>query len=100
LIRLYENLKAAPDDPKRFRLELSTGQGCSIESLDSVNGHKTPIAPLIEMNKQLTLQEIETFFESLLQTDKQEQEEKLTIADKISSTEFTRDDSLLIPNKK
>jgi len=76
-IRLYENLNAAPEDPNRFRLEILVSRGCDMEKAreEDIKKHIVPIAPHIMLNSQLTLREIENFFDDLFKVGDEKIEE-------------------------
>jgi hypothetical protein len=70
IFRLYENLGLDQDDPKRFRLEIMVHRGAVVESQDQVvDEHTIPIdqEKYIDINKQLTLKDVDEFFKSLLE---------------------------------
>ena len=72
VFRLYENLGLDAEDPKRFRLEIMVNRGSIIEGdLDKIENHTIPISyqKYIDINKQLTLHDIEEFFNKLLELE-------------------------------
>lgn len=62
VFRLFENLTADPKDPKRFRLELHVSSGNSAKIHEQYKKHSAPISPLILVNKNLSLHQLEEFF--------------------------------------
>ncbi len=70
IFRLYENLGLDQDDPMRFRLEIMVHRGAVVENQDQpVEEHTIPIdqEKYIDINKQLTLRDVDEFFKSLLE---------------------------------
>lgn len=70
VFRLYENLVLAENDPKRFRLEIMVNRGAVIDegNWENIEEHTIPISyqKYIDINKQLTLHDIDEFFTNLL----------------------------------
>ena len=65
VFRLFENLGADANDPQRFRLELHVSCGNLFKRCEEFKNHKVPIGPLILINKNLTLVQLEEFFKQL-----------------------------------
>ena len=73
VFRLYENLGLEQDDPARFRLEIMVHRGAVVENFDqAVDEHTIPVDTdkYIDINKQLTLHDVDEFFKSLLEFKK------------------------------
>mmetsp|Transcript_37895 Transcript_37895/g.36311 ORF Transcript_37895/g.36311 Transcript_37895/m.36311 type:complete len:146 (-) Transcript_37895:44-481(-) len=71
VFRLYENLILEENDPKRFRLEIMVNRGAVVNPsvpLNTKEDHTIPISfeNYIDINKQLTLNDIDDFFTNLL----------------------------------
>ncbi len=70
VFRLYENLGFDEKDPNRFRLEIMVHRGAVIENFDqNIEEHTIPINQdkYIDINKQLTLHDVDEFFKNLLE---------------------------------
>lgn len=71
VFRLYEDLGLEENDPARFRLEIMVNRGAIIEgdTFDKpIEEHTIPISQekYIDINKQLTLRDVDEFFKNLL----------------------------------
>lgn len=62
VFRLFENLTIDAKDPKRFRLELHISPGNAPKIQEQYKKHNVPISPLIMVNKNLSLNQLEEFF--------------------------------------
>jgi len=62
VFRLFENLTIDSKDPKRFRLELHVSSGNAAKIHEQYKRHNAPISPLILVNKNLSLSQLEEFF--------------------------------------
>ena len=62
VFRLFENLTLDAKDPKRFRLELHVSSGNSAKIPEQYKRHNAPISPLVLVNKNLSLLQLEEFF--------------------------------------
>ena len=62
VFRLFENLTSDAKDPKRFRLELHVSSGNVAKIHEQYKRHNAPISPLILVNKNLSLIQLEEFF--------------------------------------
>jgi inositol hexakisphosphate/diphosphoinositol-pentakisphosphate kinase len=71
VFRLYENLGLESTDPKRFKLEIMVNKGAAVEGEHVEKGIEEHTIPIlldnyIDINKQLTLDDIDEFFKVLL----------------------------------
>lgn len=62
VFRLFENLTLDSNDPKRFRLELHVSPGNTAKIREQYKRHNVPISPLIMVNKNLSLNQLEELF--------------------------------------
>lgn len=62
VFRLFENLTSDAKDPNRFRLELHVSPGNAAKIQEQYKKHCAPISPLILVNKNLSLNQLEEFF--------------------------------------
>jgi hypothetical protein len=71
VFRLYENLVLGENDPNRFRLEIMVNRGAIAEGdyESTIEEHTIPISyqKYIDINRQLTLNDVDDFFKNLLQ---------------------------------
>ena len=70
VFRLYENLGLDEKDRERFRLEIMVHKGAAIDDINQeIEEHTIPINQdgYIDINKQLTLHDVDEFFKSLLE---------------------------------
>jgi hypothetical protein len=70
VFRLYENLGLEEKDRERFRLEIMVHRGAVIDDINQeIDEHTIPINQdrYIDINKQLTLHDVDEFFKSLLE---------------------------------
>lgn len=65
MFRLYENLDLKDDDVNRFRLEIILCPGANKPPYEADEFHTVGLNPWIILNKNLTLNEVTSFFESL-----------------------------------
>ena len=70
VFRLFEDLNVVEGDPSRFKLEIKVNRGAIInkQTICDVVNHTVPIKHenFFDINKNLTLKQLETFFEHLL----------------------------------
>jgi len=70
VFRLFEDLNVHEGDPMRFKLEIMVNRGATVNPSTIVltKHHTVPILHenFVDINKSLTLQQLETFFKHLL----------------------------------
>lgn len=70
VFRLFENLSVNEGDPSRFKLEIMVNRGATVDRdiISNAKNHTVPILHenFVDINKSLTLEQLETFFEHLL----------------------------------
>jgi len=74
VFRLHENFLKSKSDPKRFKLELMVGRGAEVKAdTIPVEDHtvKLDINNYVHINKQLTMQDVDNFFKTLLEMQTQ-----------------------------
>lgn len=64
VIKLYEDLQAKPDDPARFRLELSVSDGTHL-TYPPTNDPQ-PVSENIHINQSLKLDQLESFLSQII----------------------------------
>ena len=70
VFRLFEDLNVTETDPGRFKLEIMVNRGATVDRdiVQNATNHTVPILHenFVDINKRLTVEQVETFFEHLL----------------------------------
>jgi len=96
VFRLFENLNVIEGDPSRFKLEIMVNRGATVnrEVILKVINHTVPIEhkEFLDINKSLTLEQLETFFAHLL-TMQETPIKSPTLSESVTPVKFTRKSS-------
>lgn len=70
VFRLFEDLDCEENDSGRFKLEIMVNRGATVnrDMIQDVSHHTVPILHenFVDINKRLTIEQLETFFQHLL----------------------------------